>query len=464
MNRCRGLRHHELGDGTKPKAGPDCRQKRKTFHKQKQFVDSTHSRDGGSSSCASTATPSPSFDLGTYTDSSVDKANSSHHHQPVKRSNSLKNWVTNLFSTSFQKEEHKVLPKLRGKQGCAMKLKDTEYKELISRIMKEDFEMFQKQRPLLEHSLSTPDTDLFAVREFPQSSQPELRKIQSLDSEPHTNEALPCSKWTKKNEDQNGYEKNANDPKLGSTSQVSEIRIHHTENASNGAINLLNNTEVLGYNGNAKCCALDGLATTDSLLKETTEGLVRCQTNGHTPSVTAPANGSQSYNDIDIQDGNRFAQDISNRTSGKDTHTALGCKESHQKSNLNELEKSPETNGILEGKSNGYITNGTSCPNSNMNGKNGSVSSSSENLLRSSKDAHCVLLPGDEGNDGAAQSDSSPESPFCDSELNGQEGSQEGSSLSSPEDDATQVSNIVLTIARLKNPTIRNKVIIVILY
>ena len=68
--------------------------------------------------------------------------------------------------------------------------KDLAYRKLVNDIMTHEAEMTRRQRGKLEHSESAPEADLvFAVREFPQSSQLHLRKGSSLnlpDSESNT--------------------------------------------------------------------------------------------------------------------------------------------------------------------------------------------------------------------------------------------------------------------------------------
>ena len=92
----------------------------------------------------------------------------------------FKSRVINFFSSAFSLE----IPEPLSRKKCPSKVKDSEYKRLIEQIMREDVELFTHQCHLLEHSESVPETDLmFAVREFPQSSQTSLRKVQSLDTE-----------------------------------------------------------------------------------------------------------------------------------------------------------------------------------------------------------------------------------------------------------------------------------------
>ena len=68
--------------------------------------------------------------------------------------------------------------------------KDQAYQNLLNQIMIQESLNFSN-RPVLEHSLSAPEVDGFAVREFPQSSQPRFTKHISLDNE--TTSDIPFS-------------------------------------------------------------------------------------------------------------------------------------------------------------------------------------------------------------------------------------------------------------------------------
>ena len=66
------------------------------------------------------------------------------------------------------------------------KVKDEEYRKLVEYIMKEEAELLHCERPALEHTVSAPESsEVFAVREFPMSSQVlTRRKSRSLDEPP----------------------------------------------------------------------------------------------------------------------------------------------------------------------------------------------------------------------------------------------------------------------------------------
>lgn len=163
IDQYRGLHHHYLGDGVTP-----CEERRRSFHLQKQNVIS----HGSTSSCNS---PNTSLDT-AYDDY--------HREKPrTRRQSSLKDWVSNFFAKPFTAKDMEQREEVKTSK-LPIRLKKTEYRQMIAQIVKEDFEMFQRHRPLLEHSLSAPESEVFAVREFPQSSQPPMKKNQSLDSHP----------------------------------------------------------------------------------------------------------------------------------------------------------------------------------------------------------------------------------------------------------------------------------------
>lgn len=122
-------------------------------------------------------------------------------HMPVQKHRSLSGLLKTRFENLFNNKSQSKQPVSTvtlNKKNCEHtgrmsasfhdlqdkttgKLKDHVYRQLIEQIMKEDQEIFRLHRPLLEHSLSVPEDDGFAVRQFPQSSQPNLRKQLSLD-------------------------------------------------------------------------------------------------------------------------------------------------------------------------------------------------------------------------------------------------------------------------------------------
>ncbi len=121
--------------------------------------------------------------------------------EPQSISDVFKSHMKNLFGSSMNKEERKE--QISQKETFT---KDIEYQKLIKYIMQEEADYFAKTKLILEHSTSESEIDeVFAVREFPQSSQP-LPKARSLDysSLPVNTEGVNGCDMLEKNASTNG--------------------------------------------------------------------------------------------------------------------------------------------------------------------------------------------------------------------------------------------------------------------
>ena len=127
-----------------------------------------------------------------YTDDLQNKTTlaSDEHHAPSKKNipSLVKLRLLNLFNKSTDVENMEDT-----KSETPAAAKDWKYKLLIQKIMEEDAQLLKMHRPILEHSMSAPEIEGFAVREFPQSSQGSLSKHLSLDSESHRTVSLESS-------------------------------------------------------------------------------------------------------------------------------------------------------------------------------------------------------------------------------------------------------------------------------
>ena len=90
----------------------------------------------------------------------------------------IKLHILSLFGSPIKKQ---LKEKDADRKAREEKLK-AEYRELFEQILKEDIANYARHKPVLEHSMSAPESEVFAVREFPASSRPRLEKHSSLDT------------------------------------------------------------------------------------------------------------------------------------------------------------------------------------------------------------------------------------------------------------------------------------------
>ena len=98
----------------------------------------------------------------------------------------IKSKVLGFFQRSFSPSRSSSPSPGNSDMSRRSKVKDEEYKKLVEYIMKEEAELLHCERPALEHTVSAPESsEIFAVREFPMSSQVlKRRKSRSLDEPP----------------------------------------------------------------------------------------------------------------------------------------------------------------------------------------------------------------------------------------------------------------------------------------
>ena len=98
----------------------------------------------------------------------------------------IKSKVLGFFQRSFSPSRSSSPSPGNSDMSRRSKVKDEEYKKLVEYIMREEAELLHCERPALEHTVSAPEsTEIFAVREFPMSSQVlKRRKSRSLDEPP----------------------------------------------------------------------------------------------------------------------------------------------------------------------------------------------------------------------------------------------------------------------------------------
>ena len=98
----------------------------------------------------------------------------------------IKSKVLGFFQRSFSPSRSSSPSPVSSSLTKRSKVKDEEYKKLVEYIMREEAELLLCERPTLEHTVSAPESsEIFAVREFPMSSQVLTRKkSRSLDEPP----------------------------------------------------------------------------------------------------------------------------------------------------------------------------------------------------------------------------------------------------------------------------------------
>ncbi len=110
--------------------------------------------------------------------------------EPEVKSNSIsaaiKSKVIGFFQRSFSPKPNSSSSQEQSDLPRRSKAKDEEYRKLVEYIMREEAELLHCERPALEHTVSAPESsEVFAVREFPMSSQVlTRRKSRSLDEPP----------------------------------------------------------------------------------------------------------------------------------------------------------------------------------------------------------------------------------------------------------------------------------------
>ncbi len=115
-----------------------------------------------------------------------------HNCQPQEESKSIsaaiKSKVLGFFQRSFSPLRNPEPSEGHSSANLSRrsKVKDEEYRKLVEYIMREEAELLHCERPALEHTVSAPESsEVFAVREFPMSSQVlTRRKSRSLDEPP----------------------------------------------------------------------------------------------------------------------------------------------------------------------------------------------------------------------------------------------------------------------------------------
>ena len=107
---------------------------------------------------------------------------------PKSISAAIKSKVMGFLQRSFSPSRSSNSSSAEGHSDFSgrSKVKDEEYRKLVEYIMKEEAELLHCERPALEHTVSAPESsEVFAVREFPMSSQVlTRRKSRSLDEPP----------------------------------------------------------------------------------------------------------------------------------------------------------------------------------------------------------------------------------------------------------------------------------------
>ncbi len=104
----------------------------------------------------------------------------------TKVPSSIKDKLLGFFQRQFSPTHKPTSDEAMSERTKRSKVKDEEYKKLVEYIMREEAELLHCERPTLEHTVSAPgSTEIFAVREFPLSSQAlTRRKSRSLDEPP----------------------------------------------------------------------------------------------------------------------------------------------------------------------------------------------------------------------------------------------------------------------------------------
>lgn len=106
--------------------------------------------------------------------------------EPKSISAAIKSKLVGFFQRSFSPSRSSTSTEGSQDLSRRSKVKDEEYRKLVEYIMREEAELFHCERPTLEHTVSAPESsEVFAVREFPMSSQVlTRRKSRSLDEPP----------------------------------------------------------------------------------------------------------------------------------------------------------------------------------------------------------------------------------------------------------------------------------------
>ncbi len=132
---------------------------------------------------------------------------------------SIKDKLLGFFQRQFSPTHKPTSDEAMIERTKRSKVKDEEYKKLVEYIMREEAELLHCDRPALEHTVSAPEsTEVFAVREFPLSSQAlTRRKSRSLDEPPvippmrvrrksKSLDEAPCIEETRDSDDSQGDE------------------------------------------------------------------------------------------------------------------------------------------------------------------------------------------------------------------------------------------------------------------